>query len=88
MEKSAIKDIFNGLRGHRETMKTTKENKEYLSIVCDTYDELKEKLSPEMLKLHEKLVDALENDWVEEVDFYFVEGFKLGLLIGIECSQE
>lgn len=89
MKKSVIIDIFNGFRGHRETMNMPKDNiKENMGIVCDTYDELKEKLSPELLTLHQKLVDSLENEWSEEVNFYFVEGFKLGLLIGIECLEE
>lgn len=88
MKKSAIKDIFHGLRGNIEGMGTPKNDKENLSIVSDTYDELKEKLSPELLNLHQKLVDALESDWSEEVDFYFTEGFKLGVLIGIECMEE
>lgn len=86
MKKSAIKDIFHGFRGHIESMDipTDKEN---LAIVSDTYDELKEKLSPELINLHQKLIDALEGNWSDEVDFYFAEGFKLGLLIGIESME-
>lgn len=61
--------------------------KKNLNIVCAAYDELKEKLSPELLNLHQKLVDALEGNWSSELDFYFVEGFKLGLQIGIECME-
>lgn len=86
MKKSVIKDIFNGYRGCRDTMNMPKDFvKKNMGIVCDTYDELKEMLSPEVLILHQKFVDALEGNWSEELDFYFAEGFKLGLLIGIEC---
>lgn len=89
MKKSVIKDIFYGFRGHRETMNMPKDIiNDNMSIVCDTYDELKEKISPELLNLHQKLVDSLENEWSEEVDFYFAEGFKLGVLIGVECMEE
>lgn len=86
MKKSAIKDIFHGVRGHIETMDLPKDN-ENASNLCDAYNELERNLSPEQLKLHQKVVDALEGDWSQEVDFYFAEGFKLGLLIGIECSE-
>ena len=87
MKNSAIKDIFYGLRGQMDTMHMPKEHFEK-STVSDSYDELIAKLSPELLKLHEKFVNALEGDYSEEVDFYFIEGFKLGLLIGIECMEK
>lgn len=86
MKKSAIKDIFYGFRGHVETMKMPKDENKSISI-CNIYEELKEKLTPELLALHQKLVDTLENNWSEEIDFYFTEGFKLGILIGIECNE-
>jgi hypothetical protein len=88
MKKSVILDIFNGNRGHIETMKMPKDNSEKGDKLCNTYDELKEKLSPETYKLHEKFVDELSRDYNNEVDFYFAEGFKLGLLIGIECMED
>lgn len=87
MKKSVINDIFHGFRGDMETMNRTN-SEESSKIVCQTYDELKEKLSPEMFTLHQKLVDALEDDWAEAVDFYFAEGFKLGLAIGVECMED
>lgn len=88
MKKSVIKDIFHGFRGHIDTINIPKEDKVKSGIICNTYDELEEKLSPEHLKLHRKLIDALENDWAVDVDCYFAEGFKLGLLIGIECMED
>ena len=54
MKKSVIKGIFHGFRGHMETMNMPKDSQEKLGIVCDTYDELKEKISPELLNLHSK----------------------------------
>lgn len=85
---SAIKDIFHGLKGHMETMHMPKEHFENSENLCNVYDELKEKLSPEILKLHKKFVDLLESGYSEEIDFYFVEGFKLGILIGLECALD
>lgn len=88
MKKSAIKDIFNGTRGDMETMKMPQKRNENLDIVCDYIDELKEKLSPELFALHENVINGLESNFIEEVNFYFVEGFKLGLLIGVECMED
>jgi len=80
MKKSAIIGIFNGFKGNLESMKAPKLSKENLEILCKTYDELKQKLSPEMLKMYNKFIDAKEAVICEEIDFYFAEGFKLGLL--------
>ncbi|MCL2374918.1 MAG: hypothetical protein FWC82_00100 [Firmicutes bacterium] len=87
MKKSTIKDIFYGSKGHKETMIMPRSNNKNLKLVSNTYDKLKCKLSPELLTLHQKLVDNLEHIWNNEIDFYFIEGFKLGLLIGIECME-
>lgn len=86
---SVILDIFNGVREHRETMNMPQDViRKNMNAVCDSYDELKENLSPQLLNLFQKHVDSLEDNWSDELDFYFVEGFKLGLLIGIECMEE
>ena len=69
-------------------MKMQKENKENIDKVSNIYDELVKKLSTELLKLHQEYINALEGEWCEEIDFYYVQGFKLGLLIGIECTEE
>ena len=88
MKKSVIIDILNGKRGHAETMHMPKSDDGNADILCRISDELKEKLPPELFELHQKFIDALQNDLCDEVDFYFAEGFKLGLLIGVECMNE
>lgn len=65
---SVIKDIFNGTRGHIETMKIPDAVQKNSGIISDTYDELKELLSSEQLKLHQKFVDALENGYSGEAE--------------------
>ncbi len=88
MRKSVILDIFNGKRGDRETfvMPRDTENKN-LEMVCETHEELQKKLTPKQFALLEKFANAQQADLCEEIDFYFVEGFKLGLRIGIECME-
>lgn len=85
--KSAIKDIFNGFRGQMETMQMPKEFFDYADELSEIYNELQKKLSPELFGLHEKYKEILDDHNDEEIDFYFVEGFKLGLSIGIECAS-
>ena len=88
MRKSVIKAIFNGERGTAERMSMTEEEHNLMSVVSDTYDELLNALAPEQKKLHEKFIDARESAFCEELDNHYVEGFKLGLLIGIECMED
>lgn len=90
MRRSAIIDILNGMKCNRETIriKRSKEYEDNVTIICDTYEELKKQLSPQLFQLHQKFVDALENNFCEEMDLYFVEAFKLGLLIGIESMDD
>jgi|GEM_PF-2468427 hypothetical protein len=89
MKKSAIRDIFNGKRGDCGTMYDgSREARELADKLSDAYDLLVKKLSPETMEYHKKYLDALESSHIEEVDFYFVEGFKLGLSVGIEATEE
>ena len=86
--ESVIKDIFHGFMGHIETMQMPKEHFKNGKKLCDIQEELQGTFSPAMWELHRRLVDLFEENYTEEVDFYFVEGFKLGLLMGIECPEK
>lgn len=88
MKKSVIKEVFNGFRGTAELMAMTEEEHKLLSVASDTYDEFLKELTPKQKELHDKFIDARESASCEELDNYYVEGFKLGLLIGIECMDD
>ena len=88
MKKSVILDIFMGNRGHNESIIMPDDWKKNTDKDNDVYDELKEKLSPELFKLLYKYTEGLEDSYCGQIDFYFVEGFKLGLRVGIECMDE
>ncbi len=88
MKKSVIKDIFYGKKGYREVIQPPQKDMENLELICELEDKIKSKFSPEQLDLHNKFVDAIEKNCCDEVDFYFVEGFKLGLLVGIEAMED
>jgi hypothetical protein len=89
MTKSAIRDILYGYRGHHETIKVPRgeEYQRNIEILSDTYDELREKLSVEVFKVLERFTTAKDDIQCEESGCYFTEGFKLGILVGIECGE-
>jgi len=88
MKKSAIKDIFHGRRGYIESMRKGELDAVNQKLLCNASDELQKRLSPELFALHEKYVEALDAEWSDITDFYFAEGFKLGLNVGMECMGE
>ncbi|MCL2061983.1 MAG: hypothetical protein FWH03_05095 [Firmicutes bacterium] len=85
MKTSAIRDIFNGKRGNIENM--INPNMPPYTEQNRLYEQLKQTISAEAFALHESLIDSLDEGWLEQIDFYFTEGFKLGLCIGIECAE-
>ncbi len=88
MKNSVIIDILNGVKGNRQTMVLSKTNKDNLKKISDGYDKLKSRLNSKQMKLLEKFLDVYDNNYLEEIDFYYLEGFKLGLLLAVECFKE
>lgn len=71
-----------------DTMTMPEDKMKVLDKISKTYEELQNKLSPDLFELLQKHISAQEESWCNEIDFYFVEGFKLGLQIGVECMDE
>ncbi len=84
MKNSVIQEF----RTFRETLRKSNFNEKNHNLICQLYDKLKKQLSKEQLEIHERLIGAIEKNFCDEVDFYFAKGFKLGLLIGVECFEE
>ncbi len=40
------------------------------------------------MKLLEKFLEVYDNNYLEEIDLYYLEGFKLGFLLAVECLKE
>lgn len=85
--KSIIKEMINGRRGQIDMIRVP-DNERLTEEIQDTHVRLKEELNPELFTVFKKHVDALYINFSEEADFYFSEGFKLGLLLGIECMED
>ncbi len=87
MKKSIIEEIFHG-KIHIETMIMPEERRVFTAEVSDAYDKLKKELNEEQFALHDKCISALRAEFLEETDFYFAEGFKLGMRICMECMED
>ncbi len=89
MKNSVIKSIFNGVKGNRQAMVLPKANKDNLRKVSDAYDKLiGGRFNSKQKKEIDKFLQIHDKSYCDEIDLYFVEGFKLGLLIGIECLED
>ncbi len=88
MKKSMIREIFFGRRGNANNFNLTERESELLDIEGKIAEDLEEKLTPEQWELHEKFANAIRNELCEEITQHYIEGFKVGLLLGIECMEE
>lgn len=87
-DKSAIAQMYHGGRGSVERMEISRETSDILGEVDEKYNKLKEKLSPqeEIWQLFEDFENALEGLRAEEAADHYAEGFKFGLLLGVEAG--
>lgn len=88
-EKSAIMQMYYGQRGNAGKLKCTSEYGEIIDKANNCYKMLCEKLKdmPEILELLEKYNDYSADAIVLDVGEHYLEGFKFGLLIGIEAGE-
>ena len=84
---SMITKLFYGLKGS-EQITLSEEYKKRLNEVVKQDDKMLTllKTSPELLSQYRKATDALDNLNSVGCDDYYVEGFKTGLLLGIEVA--
>lgn len=85
MNISIVKEIFYGNKGHYETIKESKEYWRIMDEAATLSASLEESLSEKQKEIFKKLTFANMGLEAEAALSYFTEGFKLGLLIGIEC---
>lgn len=88
--KSAILQILHGERGQFDLMpnRKTKEYHKWLNEQYRIYEKLKKNLTQEFIGTIDALVDAIEFKNLEELDGHYLEGFKFGLLIGLEVISQ
>lgn len=88
-QKSAILQMFYGQRGNAESIKRFDDGNDIINAADSNYIELCKKLKsqPELLDLFIKYKDSMDDLLIREIDNHFAEGFKFGLLIGVEAGE-
>lgn len=88
-QKSSILQMFYRQRGDCEKVKCAPEYREYADNASQYYEKLCEKLKdmPEALELLSSFYDRTERAHCVEIDANYLEGFKFGLLIGVEAGE-
>ena len=78
--------IYNGKRGNYQDIPMSRECSSLLDNVINTDNKLKKALSkePELLKLYSENNEALAALHHKELSDYYLEGFRLGALVGID----
>ena len=85
--KSIIKDIFYGNNTCFESMKMPESYFKKYDIFYNLLEEFKTTLNKEQNEMLNKILDANSDVDLESSEIYYKEGFKFGLLIGVECSE-
>ncbi|HBN13064.1 MAG TPA: hypothetical protein DD415_05565 [Clostridiales bacterium] len=89
MKKSTILDVCHHSRGLTERVPISDKYFKLIEKTSNLHDKLIEKIEayPDIMKLFDEFEDAVDAASSVEIDDFFVEGFKIGLLIGIEASE-
>lgn len=85
--KSIIKEIFYGNRGHTDAIKMNDECREILDKIVDKYEEITKVMTDEQKEMFKVFCGLRDNMEAEATDMYFIEGVKLGILLGIEACN-
>lgn len=86
-KKSIIKEMFSGKRGTYNHIILSEEYKEIENNMSIAVDAFLEKLTPEHQKLFHDAYEFIGDKSAVYAEDHFVEGFKFGLLMGIEITE-
>ncbi|MDR1092620.1 MAG: hypothetical protein LBL66_00555 [Clostridiales bacterium] len=88
--KSAILQMYYGERGQNDMIQSTEAHRKLGNEVVRYEEELNGKLAayPELLGLFKKICNAAWRLNGEDVSLHFAEGFKFGLLMGLEVAGD
>lgn len=88
--KSAIEQMCFGLRGTYESVRTSEKYSQLMDKVCEVDDKLTEKLKNDKAveELYKQFKDAIDEASCEECETFYKEGFKFGVLLGFDISEE
>ena len=88
-KKSVILQMLYGQRGGANNMKFIPETAPYIDIIDECFEKIKEKLEeiPEVWELFLKYNKNIDSVQLLTLDAHYLEGFKFGLLMGIEAGE-
>ena len=86
--ESVILQMFNKERGHYESVPLNEAYQEQADKLAALEEELREKLkgNPDLVALYEKVSEAFFAVASAVGDSHYVEGFKFGVLMGLEIA--
>ena len=87
MSNSTIRDLYYGNNTQIETIKPTNEYWKISEKLNKKETEFENTLNDKQKKLYNEVIDLIYEQSGESSEYHFVEGFKLGLNLGVECSQ-
>ena len=87
--KSAIDQMLYGLRGTYESVQASENYSRLMGKVCEIDNKLTQKLKEdkEAAELYKQFKDALDEVTSDENEIYYKEGFRFGVLLGIDVSE-
>lgn len=87
IKKSAIREMFSGKRGTYDDIELSDYFQQTSDKTAKAVDAFLEKLTPEQQKLFHDAYEFIGDKSAVYAEDHFVEGFKFGLLIGIETGE-
>ena len=87
-KKSAIVQMYYGLRGQVDSLRNSQEETMILEKIIIQEEAFRKMLTPEQLKAYEKTKSLFDDLSAEESDCCFVEGFRFGVLMGMDILKE
>ena len=88
MSYSIIREIFCGRRGTHESVKISDEYLKEANKSNEAYDKLEKTLNEEQKELLKDYYDSLAKSEMETAFLFYAEGYKVGLLTGVESMQK
>ena len=88
--KSAILQMLNGEKGTVNSIKASPKNLELLGVFCEKNAAILKKLNdyPEILSLYEEIIDLQEQMEVCTQDEAYIQGFRFGVLLGMDILDD
>ena len=86
---SIIEKLYQGDRPLYESVTTSEETKRASEAFVEYDDEFRKKLEefPELFKLYQKTNKVMEDMISLEENDYYMEGFRLGVLLGLDIAD-